>query len=176
MPIDSASLRDTLRLWGSGVSIVTTMHEDTEGHHNAGMTVSAFNSLSLDPPLILICLNKNTTTAQFVEQSGVFAVSILSDDQSALSDRFAGRIELVQHKDRFHEVPTMTAITGSPILSDALAWLDCKIHTRYDGSTHWIVVGEVLATGQRDFESAPLIYFNRGYHTTTPALPTSSER
>ncbi|MDZ4770138.1 MAG: flavin reductase family protein [Chloroflexota bacterium] len=167
MPIQSGSLRDTLRLWGSGVCVVTSVHDDDSGHHRTGMTVSAFNSLSLEPPMVLVCLNKDTHTTQMIEQSNVFAVSILADSQAHLSDRFAGRVPLPNNEDRFEGVPILTADTGSPILTDALAWMDCRVQQRHDGGTHWIVLGEVLATGQRVgmATAAPLIYYNRGYHT-----------
>jgi flavin reductase (DIM6/NTAB) family NADH-FMN oxidoreductase RutF len=166
MPIQSGSLRDTLRLWGSGVSIVTSAHTLEDGSaHRAGMTVSAFNSLSLDPPMILVCLNKDTTTTHMIEQSQLFGVSILSEAQAHLSDRFSGRVPLASHEDRFDGVETFTVSTGAPLLADALAWLDCRVHTRHDGSSHWIVIGEVVSTGQQVGAVPPLIYYNRGYHT-----------
>ncbi len=153
-------MRDTLRLWASGVSIVTT----AEGEHLAGMTVSAFNSLSIDPPLILVCLHKSATTAQRLQTTKHFAVSMLAEGQDDLSDLFAGRVLLEDKEERFIGLPTHTAVTGSPILSDCVAWLDCRVHEQYDGVTHWIVVGEVIATGAHP-ERAPLLYFNRDYHT-----------
>ncbi|MBL8131135.1 MAG: flavin reductase family protein [Anaerolineae bacterium] len=165
MPVDAESMRDTLRFWGSGVSVVTTAHDDTEGHQIAGMTVSAFNSLSLDPPLVLTCLSKDTTTAQLIEKSGILAVSILAHEQAPLSDRFAGRIPLASNEDRFDGVPIFTAVTGSPILRGALAWLDCRVHAMHDGSTHWIVISEVLADGHIESGAVPLLYYNRTYQT-----------
>lgn len=172
MPIDSASLRDTLRLWGSGVAVVTTAHDDENGHQIAGMTVSAFNSLSLDPPLILVCVNKNTTTSHLIEKSDVFGISMLSEHDNELSERFAGRLKLATNEDRFDGVTTFTAVTGSPILRDVMAWLDCRVHERHDGSTHWILIGEVLATGYDAAEPSPLIYYNRRYHTLVPEKKT----
>jgi flavin reductase (DIM6/NTAB) family NADH-FMN oxidoreductase RutF len=166
MAVQSNSLRDTLRFWGSGVSVVATIAGDE--HKAAGMTVSAFNSLSLEPPLILVSLAKGTTTTDALLKSGVFSVSILSGDQAELSDRFAGRTALPAHADRFDGVPTITAVTGSPILQDALAWLDCRVHQLHDGSTHWIVIGEVLAAGHKDAALSPLIYFNRAYYDLFP--------
>lgn len=152
----SEDLRATLRLWASGVSVVTT---DT-GTQRSGMTVSAFNSLSLDPPQILVCLYKAASVATLLPDSMVFAVNILDASHSGLSDRFAGRIPM---DDRFEGLEVTTAVTGSPILKAALGWLDCKVVTMHDGGTHWIVVGEVLATEQRAENGQPLIYFNRGY-------------
>lgn len=137
------------------------------------MTVSAFNSLSLTPPTILVCLQKETRTSEVLPGAGVFTVSILGADHAAISDRFAGRVPLVEGEDRFDGLRLMTATTGVPILADALAWLDCKVREIHDGSTHWIVVGEVIATGQRGDNAAPLLYFNRNYHTLT-AEPTTT--
>ena len=153
-------MRDTLRLWASGVSVVTT----ALGEHRAGMTVSAFNSLSIEPPLILVCLHKEASTAQLLQTTHHFAVSVLAVDQAHFSDRFAGRVPLESKEERFIGVPTRTAVTGSPILTDCVAWLDCVVYDQIDGSTHWIVVGEVVATGASP-ERRPLLYFDRDYHT-----------
>lgn len=153
-------MRDTLRLWASGVSVVTT----ASSTRRAGMTVSAFNSLSIEPPLVLVCLHKDASTSQLLQETKHFAVSILSESQAAISDRFAGRVPLENKDERFIGVPTRTFITGSPILADCVAWLDCRIHEQHDGSSHWIAVGEVLATGFYP-DRRPLLYYNRGYHT-----------
>jgi flavin reductase (DIM6/NTAB) family NADH-FMN oxidoreductase RutF len=160
MSVLSENMRGSLRLWASGVSVVTTL---TAGER-AGMTVSAFNSLSLDPPLILICLLKGCTVGNMLENSGIFAVSILEASQSHLSDRFSGRVQLTEGEDRFDGVNITSAETGSPILTESIAWLDCRVHARYEGGTHWIVVGEVVAAGQNGTSPSPLVYYNRGYH------------
>ncbi|MCC6613634.1 MAG: flavin reductase family protein [Anaerolineae bacterium] len=152
-------MRDTLRLWASGVSVVTS----AAGDERNGLTVSAFNSLSLEPPLILVCLHKDSNTIPMIEESGVFAVSILNSDQAYLSDRFAGRVDLDEDEDRFTGVETFTALTGSPLIKDAVGWLDCRVHTRHDGSTHWIYIGEVVATGHSSTTEDPLLYFDRNY-------------
>jgi flavin reductase (DIM6/NTAB) family NADH-FMN oxidoreductase RutF len=156
--IDAQTMRDTLRFWASGVAVVST----GDSQRRAGMTVSAFNSLSLEPPLILVCLYKDTTTAELIQHTNVFSISVLGEDHAYLSDRFAGRIPLLEHEDRFDGVATMTAVTGSPILTASLAWLDCRVHKVHDGSTHWIICGEVLAAG-RGTSEAPLIYYDRNY-------------
>ncbi len=158
--VDPQTMRDTLRFWASGVAVVTA----GDSQRRAGMTVSAFNSLSLEPPLVLVCLFKDTTTAQLVTEIKHFAISILGEEHAYLSDRFAGRISLQENEDRFDGVSTTTATTGSPILTDALAWLDCRIHKVHDGSTHWIMCGEVLAAGHGGSD-APLIYYDRNYRS-----------
>jgi flavin reductase (DIM6/NTAB) family NADH-FMN oxidoreductase RutF len=161
--VDPQQLRDTMRLWASGVSIVTS----TLDGQNTGMTVSAFNSLSLEPPMILVCMYKDTLTAQMVRDSGVLAVNILGDDQAYLSDRFSGRIPLADGEDRFDSVATSAAVTGAPILTNSLAWVDCRVQAVHDGGTHWIVVGEVVATDHRAENQAPLVYFDRAYRALT---------
>jgi flavin reductase (DIM6/NTAB) family NADH-FMN oxidoreductase RutF len=160
--IDPQTMRDTLRYWASGVSVVSTVLTQDDAQLRSGMTVSAFNSLSLEPPLVLVCLHKEAHTARMVMESGCFAISILGAEQSELSDRFAGRIPGLDGDNRFHDLATFTAQTGAPILRDALAWLDCTIHTTHDGSTHWIVIGLVQAAG-RGLASEPLLYFDRSY-------------
>jgi 3-hydroxy-9,10-secoandrosta-1,3,5(10)-triene-9,17-dione monooxygenase reductase component len=161
--VDSQAMRDTLRLWASGVSVVTT----ASATEKAGLTVSAFNSLSLDPPMILVCLHKDSHAIPTLQATGVFAVSILSAEQEHLSDRFAGRTPLAEGEDRFTDVPTHTAVTGSPILEGAIAWLDCRVRTIHDGSTHWILIGEVVATNTNAERVDPLLYFDRNYRSLT---------
>ncbi|MDX2137228.1 MAG: flavin reductase family protein [Chloroflexota bacterium] len=158
-PVEPALMRETMRLWASGVSVVTSAH----GNERSGLTVSAFNSLSLQPPMILICLHKDSQTIPLIEQSGVFAVSFLSSTQTHLSDRFAGRVPLGEGEDRFTGVETFTAATGAPVIAEAIGWVDCKVASKHDGSTHWIYIGEVYATGQNPVNSDPLLYFNRAY-------------
>lgn len=163
MHVDSEALRTTLRLWSCGVTVVTS----ADSEQRLGMTASSFTSISLEPPLILVCLHKQAGTTRLVEKTGVFAVSILGAHQESLSAQFAGFSQLPEGKDRFYNVETMTAYTGSPILADAIAWLDCKVFEMYDGSTHQIFVGEVMATGRKDDPVAPLVYHNRAYRQIT---------
>ena len=155
------SMRSTMRLWASGVSVVTTAH----GEEKAGLTVSAFSSLSLTPPMVLVCLHKDSHAIPVIDKSGVFAVSFLNGDQAHLSDRFAGRVPLENDEDRFDGVDTFAAETGAPVIHNAIAWVDCKVAMKHDGSTHWIYIGEVLATGQSLESTNPLLYFDRNYRT-----------
>ena len=174
MTVTQSNLRDTLRFWSSGVAVVSTLTDSAQDFKYAGMTVNSFTSLSLEPPQILISIDKNSTTAGFLLKAGVFALSILSDEQAELSDRFAGRTPLPSHGDRFVGVEYETAVTGAPILHDTLAWLDCRVQTVHDGSTHWIVIGEVVASGHQREAADPLIYFNRGYSALAPEPARSS--
>lgn len=159
VPVDPQAMRNSMRLWASGVSVVTS----GDAYERAGLTVSAFNSLSLEPPMILICLHKDSHAIPLIEKTGIFAVSILGADQGIISDRFAGRVPLAEGEDRFTGVTTYTAATGAPIIGSAIAWLDCRVASRHDGSTHWIYIGEVVATGTDEIEHTPLLYFDRAY-------------
>ncbi|MEO8397323.1 MAG: flavin reductase family protein [Chloroflexota bacterium] len=174
MAVNQSSLRDTLRFWSSGVAVAATLTNGAHDFKYAGMTVNSFTSLSLDPPQILISIDKKSATTGYLLKAGVFAVSILNADQAALSDRFAGRTPLPSHGDRFVGVEYETAVTGAPILHDALAWLDCRVQTVHDGNTHWIVIGSVVASGHQAEAADPLIYFNRGYSTLAPEPARSS--
>lgn len=155
----SMAVRETMRLWASGVTVVTTKAVG----RRAGMTVSAFTSLSLDPPLVLVALHKDTEVARLIRRSRLFGISIFGEDGEALSQQFAGVTPLPEGADRFYDVATEMRVTGVPILRDAIAWLDCRVIRLREIATHLAVVGEVLDTGRRDAPVRPLVYHNRGY-------------
>lgn len=158
MPITSENFREALRLFPSGVTIVTIKAADDTRLH--GMTVSAFASVSPSPPLIMVCLDHSTSSYPLMERAGtVFAVNILPRDKMDLSNRFAW----VKDEDRFAEGDWKTAVTGAPVLTDALAWLDCTIYARFAAGTHTIYIGEVQASSVPRPDDEPLIYWNRGY-------------
>ncbi|HEX6384620.1 MAG TPA: flavin reductase family protein [Anaerolineae bacterium] len=158
MPIGSEQFRDALRHFPAGVTIVTIKAPGDEQPH--GLTVSAFASVSPEPPLILIAIDHQHSAYPMLEREGaVFAVNILSEDQVELSNRFAW----VRDEDRFAAGDWGTAITGAPILEDALAWLDCTIYGRQVAGTHTIYIGEVQASGVPRSGEPPLVYWNRGY-------------
>jgi flavin reductase (DIM6/NTAB) family NADH-FMN oxidoreductase RutF len=160
----SMAVRETMRLWASGVTVVTTK----AGDRRAGMTVSAFTSLSLDPPLVLVALHKDTEVARLIRRSRLFGISILGEEGEVLSQQFAGITPLPEGADRFHGVATQMRVTGVPILADAIAWLDCRVVRLREMATHLAVVGEVLDTGRRDDPVRPLVYHNRGYTRLAP--------
>ena len=156
MPITSKAYRDCLRHFPSGVTIVTIKNEQ-QIH---GLTVSAFASVSLDPPLIMIAIDHNHGAYTMMEKEGaVFAVNILHQDQVALSDRFAW----TKDADRFLEGDWGTGVTGAPVLKNALAWLDCTVTGRLLAGNHTIYVGEVQASASPRPDEPPLIYWNREY-------------
>ena len=164
MPISSEQFRDALRLFPSGVTIVTIKTNDNDRWH--GLTVSAFASISPDPPLIMISIDHRASAYPLLQREGtVFAVSILATDQMNLSNRFAW----IKDQDRFAEGDWQTAVTGAPVLANALAWLDCTIYARHEAGTHTIYIGEIQAAHVPRPDTRPLIYWNRGYRALATA-------
>lgn len=160
MAITSDQYRDTLRHFPAGVTIVTVKSGD-QWH---GLTVSAFVSVSPTPPLILVVIDHRHTGHDLLERNdAVFAVNILREDQSALSNHFAWTDE----EERFTEGRWGTASTGAPILEDALAWLDCTVYSRHTAGTHTIYIGEVQACHVQEVDQKPLVYWNRDYRKIT---------
>lgn len=158
MPVSSAEFRDALRHFPAGVTIVTIQAPGKSKPH--GLTVSAFASVSPEPPLILVCIDHKTNGHELLQRVDTkFAVNILAADQADLSNRFAW----VKDEDRFAEGAWETAFTGAPILTNALAWLDCKLYAHYPAGTHTIYVGEVQASHVPRPDEAPLVYWNRDY-------------
>jgi flavin reductase (DIM6/NTAB) family NADH-FMN oxidoreductase RutF len=137
--------------------VVTTVHEGKL----RGVTVSAFSSVSLNPPLVLVCIANESESKEWIAESGVFAVNILSDEQEFLSERFAARAPIVN--THFDGVPYHTALTGSPLLADSLAWYDCHVEATYDGGDHTIYIGRVEAVGFGTEGKQQLVYFANRY-------------
>ena len=156
MPVSSEAFRDCLRHFPTGVTIVTIKSGETIH----GLTVSAFGSVSPEPPLIMIAIDQRHHAYKYLEEEGAtFAVSILHQAQAELSNRFAW----IKDEDRFLEGEWGTAKTGAPVLLDALAWLDCTVFGRFYAGTHTIYVGEVQASAVPRPDGPPLVYWNRGY-------------
>ena len=154
--ISSEEFRLALRHFPAGVTIVTIR----SGERVHGLTVSAFASVSADPPMIMVIIeNRHHAYTLLEEADAVFAVNILGEEQSELSNRFAW----LKDEDRFAQGNWSKAETGAPILVDALAWLDCRIHARYPAGSHTIYVGLIEASSVPQPEAPPLVYWNRGY-------------
>ncbi|MBK6647343.1 MAG: flavin reductase [Anaerolineales bacterium] len=158
MTLDPESLRSAMRAWSAGVTVVAAAHEN-DRH---GMTVNSFTSISLDPALITISLQKNTRTHDLVMKSRAFGLTILSTEQKHISDLFAGR--LPESEDRFSQVQTETLLTGSPLVTGGLSWMDCRVVHTYDAGMNTLFVAEVVAA-RGIGEGEPLIYHNRDYWT-----------
>ena len=156
MALDPEDFKAVMGQWPSGVTVVTT--EDDEGR--TGMTASSFSSVSLDPPLISICVARHLPTHERLTRAGKFAVNILSKDQIDDGLRFAGMLKDVT--DRFEGIEVHTAATGCPLLTGTLGWVDCTIWAQHDGGDHTIFVGQVQAAGV-DTTAAPLLYHSRSW-------------
>ena len=153
MSVDQAEFRRALGHFAAGVTVVTTKFEDG---HLAGITVTAFSSLSLEPPLLLVCIDKRARIHDRLKKGGAFAVNLLADDQEVVSRRFAAK-----GQDPFHETGYREGATGSPLLDGTISAVECRIVELLPGGDHTIVVGQVEATHVH--EGKPLLYFRGGY-------------
>jgi len=152
MAVDEAAFKLALSHFASGVTVVTTEH----GGKPFGMTVASFASLSLHPPLVLICIEKSVKTHDAIAAAGKFGVSILSSDQEDISARFASRAD-----DKFAGIEMRRGELGVPLIAGALTTLECSVYDQLPGGDHTIFVGEVVSI--RTSEGSPLIYFRSGY-------------
>ncbi len=151
MPVDVNSYKDALSRFASGVTVVT-VEEAGEVH---GITVSAFISVSLTPPLILVSIDKRAKSHDVLARVGRFAVSVLGAGQEAVSNYYAGWRQPGQVVELAR--PDM----GTPVVADALAWIDCSLHEAVDAGDHTLYLGHVQGLTTRDGE--PLIYFQSRY-------------
>lgn len=158
MPVEKEEFRRALSRFASGVTVVTGRDASGEAF---GITVSAFSSVSLDPPLILVCVNKSTPSGRALLEASHFCVNILGESQSALSDNFASGKE-----DKFEGVRFSDGIGGAPVLDGAAAAIGCSKFREYDGGDHIIFVGQVEKTDVS--EESPLVYWRSGYRSLSP--------
>jgi flavin reductase len=149
--------RQALGAFATGVTVITT-HGEADAF---GMTANAFSSVSLDPPLVLVCVIKGTRGADTIEQNGVFAVNILTEEQEPISRYFASR-DRPGGRAGFAEVPHSIGVTGSPILRGAAGFLDCRLVDKHDAGDHVIFIGEVLGIGH-ETEVTPLLFHHGRY-------------
>jgi len=127
-----------------------------------GLTANAVTSLSLEPPLVLVCVEHTADTHGCILAARAFALSMLRHDQERLARRFAS-YDVTQ---KFQGVAFREEVTGAPVLEGALAWLDCRLWATYEGGDHTIFVGEILAGDA--LEGAPLAYYRSGFSRITP--------
>ncbi len=154
------AFRDALGTFATGVCVVTTRSAGAPGGF-VGLTVNSFTSVSLDPPLVLWCLGKDSDRAGVFLNTDSFAVSVLAADQEDLSRAFAGDDEAGAGTG---SVPTRTGVTGTPMLEGALAQIDCMVEARHDGGDHIILVGRVAELASKA-SGQPLLYFRGDYGT-----------
>ncbi|MBW2510319.1 MAG: flavin reductase [Deltaproteobacteria bacterium] len=156
MPIDQNAFREALRGWASGVTVVTSR----AGDKVHGMTVSAFSSVSADPPLVLVCANRSSTTHGIIEEGGVFAVNILAEHQREVSNLFSSS----EYEDsRLDRVAWSEGKTGAPLIDEALASIECEVASAHHEGSHTIYIGRVEAVHTTN--ALPLLYYNGGYRS-----------
>ena len=159
MTIDQRLFRDTLGCFATGVTIVTSVTSEGE---LLGLTANSFNSVSLDPPLVLFSLHRNAYSLKSFEDAGCFAINVLRDSQKPLSNIFAKALA-----DKWSGVRYELWDTGSPILTDCLANFECRTHATHDGGDHVIFVGQVEHC-ERRVDASPLIFHGGRYFTELP--------
>lgn len=152
--MDIREIRHVMGHFATGVTVITT--KDKTGAPN-GITANAFTSLSLEPPLVLICVDKKANCYECFEESKVFAVNLLGEHQEQLSTRFA-----TKGVEKFAGIPYHAGHEGLPLLDDAIGYIQCTLTNTYEGGDHTIYLGSVVAaeaTGDR-----PLLFFKGRYH------------
>lgn len=158
MPFDPNHFRQVLGRFATGVTVVTVC----KGDMLRGMTANAFSSVSLDPPLVLVSVDKKTDTHTLLMESDAFCVNILAEHRRDWSDWWAGKAP--RDVDQFTDKPYTTKATGSPVLEDCLGYIDCKVWARYDGGDHTLFVGEVQEASINDDPNLkPLLFFASQY-------------
>ncbi|HUG40270.1 MAG TPA: flavin reductase family protein [Longimicrobiales bacterium] len=155
MSFETAEFRRILGHLATGVAVVSAA--DPDGGPLHGLTANAVASVSLDPPLVLACVERTADTHECIERAGAFAISILGAGDDALARRFAD----YPSERKFAGAAHRPEVTGAPVLDEALAWVDCRVWAVYDGGDHTIFVGEVVAGDAMD--GPPLLYFRGGY-------------
>jgi len=151
--VDESAFKRAMSYFASGVTVVTTEHAG----HWFGLTVSAFCSVSLRPPLVLVCIEKSVRAHDAIPKAERFAINVLREDQEEISRRFASRME-----NKFEGLPTRTGLLKLPLLEGTIATIECRLHDTLPGGDHTIYVGEVVSAETR--EGKPLMYFRAGYH------------
>jgi flavin reductase (DIM6/NTAB) family NADH-FMN oxidoreductase RutF len=154
--VSPEQFRDVMAKHAAGVTVVTTA--GPTGYH--GVTVTAFCPLSLDPPLVLVCIDRQQQSHRLLETAAGWVVNLLSRDQEFLAEQFAGRAPLAD--SRFSRLPHHLGPLGIPRLDGCLAWIDCRPWARYEGGDHSIFVGQVVALDLGPAND-PLMYFERQY-------------
>ncbi len=158
--IEASEFRRVLGHFATGVAVVCVRDPATE--EPRGLTVSALCSVSLDPPLVLVCVERSADTHGPLSEAGAFSINILDGEQERLSRVFAEG----EAPGKFEGIAWHEEATASPVLDDALAWIDCRTWQAYPGGDHTIFVGEVVDGDAR--AGSPLVYYRGGYGRYTP--------
>ncbi|PYV12643.1 MAG: hypothetical protein DMG07_16745 [Acidobacteria bacterium] len=169
-PFNSREFRDVLGRFATGVTVVTT--NGPAGPY--GLTANAFSSLSLDPPLVLVCVAQGGQSCECIQRNGVFAVNILSAEQGAISQYFASR-DRPRDAAAFCEIAHRTGDSGAALIDGALAYLDCRLAASHDAGDHIIFIGEVLDLG-KSAEGIPLLFYQGRYRELKTRTSTPRKR
>lgn len=148
------AFRQAMRRVPTGVTVVTTLRDGEP----RGITVNAFASVSLEPPSLLICINREARSYLFISSSRIFCVNVLAGDQRRLAEHFSGKVR----ERQFAEVEYVIDATGAPVLRGTIAHFDCELAEEYHVGSHSILVGQVVSCSARP--GSPLGYFNGGFH------------
>jgi len=151
--IDAAHYRNVLGHFPTGVTVITGQGEDRP----VGMAIGSFASVSLDPPLVLFCPQKSSSSWPLIEGSGGFCANILSSEQEDLC-----RVMASKSDDKFAGVGWRPGPSGSPVLADVLGWIDCSIERVHDEGDHYVVIGRVLELDAAN-AGLPLVFYRGGY-------------
>ena len=154
MAIDPKEQRRIMGCFATGVTVVSTL----AGDETWGMTANAVTSLSLHPTLVLVAIIRDNATDGYMRESGCFALNVLSMEQEDLSIRFSG-----PGPRDFSDLNTKTAVTGCPILVDAIAWVDCRVVEIHHGGDHEIYLGEIVAGDVHEHDKKPLLFYRGRY-------------
>ena len=155
MSVDPAAFRQACGKFATGITIVTVIGPDGLPH---GMTVNSFTSVSLEPPLVLVCIDRKATILPKLQSARDFGINVLAEDQQDLSTQFARR-----GLDRFDAVPWSAGELGVPLIDGALAHYECSVASLTEGGDHLIFIGEVQRL--QCFAGRPLLYYESGYAT-----------
>jgi flavin reductase (DIM6/NTAB) family NADH-FMN oxidoreductase RutF len=153
MAIEKNELRRVMGHFATGVTVITSIRTSGELH---GLTANAFTSVSLIPPLLLVCVDKKAESYPCFDESRIFTVNVLAADQEAISRKFA-----VTGGDKFTGVSYRIGANGAPIIDGALAYLECRVTEKIDGGDHTIYIGEIEQAETK--EGKPLLFFRGGY-------------
>jgi flavin reductase (DIM6/NTAB) family NADH-FMN oxidoreductase RutF len=181
---DARAFREVLGRFATGVTVVTAYCADEEGtcgqlphppgQHAWGTTVNAFSSVSLDPPLVLICIGRERSIHPVIASAGRFGVNILGESSQQLSDCFAGAPSALP-RSAFCDAPFHRGVAGTPVLDAAIAHLECEVEQAVDAGDHTIYIGRVVSAHADDDHQYPLLYF-RGRYLQIERAATSDLR
>lgn len=158
MPISSIQFREALGRFSSGVTVVTV----ASGSEKTGLTVSAFSSVSLNPPLVLVCIDKRSPSIDMIHRVKAFAVNILTDEQAAVSNQFASKTV-----DKFEGITHSSGPLGQPLLNNALVRMECSLWNAVDAGDHIVFFGQIESSEVNE-DLQPLLYYRGQYGSFGP--------